>query len=578
MPEDVDHVELATTYLNHLHDLTREDLLDDSWWKDLLVFTDTFRTFAGADRVLLAWRELLVLHGPPRFKLVLDGSRVMRMGPTSWVQASFSFELATEPARTGSGSILLVYDDHGSWKIWIISTMLEQIPGFGDVDVLQPQNMLSAEVNVANSHVSEPRKDHYDTVVVGAGPAGLSICGRLKALGVSYIALEKYSEIGGNWTNRYESVKLHTSRSFCQLPFEKTWGPEYPYFLSGEQLAEGYAKYVKKFDLNVQLSSSVEKAFWNEKEKWWTVRVVSNNQTGSLTSRHLVLATGAGGSMPKMPRLANKQAFQGEVLHSVDYRNATGWKGKSCLIIGSANTAHDIAEDMLDADVESVTMVQRSPTPTLPIAYYRYVNDPLYNDNIPTEISDRINYSSTPIPIFRLLVLQAIGFLASQDSDYFDALDRVGFKNERVCDLANVLNERFGGHHLDVGASAKVAQGLIRVKSDAPLTAWNEKGLEFGDGSTLDADVVVFATGFEGNMRKMAETLLDKKVTDLMDDCFQVDAEGELIGAWKAMKQPNVWYTGADLGRARFFSRFLALQIKADLKEATFQPYLNHKP
>ena len=49
---------------------------------------------------------------------------------------------------------------------------------------------------------------HFDAVVVGAGQAGLCILGRLKAGGVhNCIALETYDSIGGNWQDRYDSVK-----------------------------------------------------------------------------------------------------------------------------------------------------------------------------------------------------------------------------------------------------------------------------------------------------------------------------------------------------------------------------------
>lgn len=129
--------------------------------------------------------------------------------------------------------------------------------------------------------------------------------------------------------------------------------------------------------------------------------------------------------------------------------------------------------------------------------------------------------------------------LAGQDSEYFDALDRAGFKNERVCDLLHVLFERLGSHYLDVGASAKVAQGLIKIESGAQLTGFSKHGLEFSDGSSLDADVVVFATGFEGNMRVMAAQLLEEAL-EKTDDFYRFDADGEVIGAWKPMEQSNI--------------------------------------
>jgi hypothetical protein len=48
----------------------------------------------------------------------------------------------------------------------------------------------------------------------------------------------------------------------------------------------------------------------------------------------------------------------------------------------------------------------------------------------------------------------------------------------------------------DVGASQLIIDGKIKLKNDAQIANFTEKGLEFTDGSTLDADVVIFATGY----------------------------------------------------------------------------------
>ena len=50
------------------------------------------------------------------------------------------------------------------------------------------------------------------------------------------------------------------------------------------------------------------------------------------------------------------------MLHSAYYKNAFEWKGKKGVIVGAANTAHDVAEDMLEAGLTSVTMIQRGKT------------------------------------------------------------------------------------------------------------------------------------------------------------------------------------------------------------------------
>lgn len=74
------------------------------------------------------------------------------------------------------------------------------------------------------------------------------------------------------------------------------------------------------------------------------------------------------------------------------------------------------------------------------------------------------------------------------------------------------------------------------MKSDAKLTQYTPSGLEFSDGSHVDADVVVFATGFEGNMRLAASSILGREVSDELEDFWGVNEEGELLGAWKPLK------------------------------------------
>ena len=74
------------------------------------------------------------------------------------------------------------------------------------------------------------------------------------------------------------------------------------------------------------------------------------------------MAVGAGGQVPRMPSYPNQSSYKGLILHSVNYKNSSEWKGKHGVVIGTANTGHDVAEDMVDAGLERVTMVQRGRT------------------------------------------------------------------------------------------------------------------------------------------------------------------------------------------------------------------------
>lgn len=206
--KDVDHAAISASCLEHLSSLRADCLTKDAFWRDLLALTGTMRTFYGSDRIEAAWTELSDRHGPKEFTLLPNTSHVARFGPkTCWVEAMFSFQTEDKPARRGSGTIRLVPDRNETWKIWIISTILEEIEGFGNVDVLEPQSEGLHRSNESMRSGDTPHVNHRDCVIVGAGMGGLSLAGRLKALGVSCVALDRNSHIGGNWTSRYESVK-----------------------------------------------------------------------------------------------------------------------------------------------------------------------------------------------------------------------------------------------------------------------------------------------------------------------------------------------------------------------------------
>jgi flavin-dependent dehydrogenase len=73
----------------------------------------------------------------------------------------------------------------------------------------------------------------------------------------------------------------------------------------------------------------------------------------------------------------------------------------------------------------------------------------------------------------------------------------------------------------------------IKMKSDALPVGYTEDGLQFSDGSTLKADVIVFATGFTGNLRDIVRDVFGADVADKVEDYWGLNSEGELRGAYK---------------------------------------------
>jgi hypothetical protein len=202
--EEVDHFTIAQTYVERLGSCTLDLLTDTAMWRDLLALTGTSRTFYGSPCVYSAWSELSKMHHPHRFLIIRDSSQIVRVGAAhSWIQARFTFQTEGSPGAECSGFIGLVPGADGKWNIWLLSTILERIQGFPSSDILEPQSSTEtrhAATDTLHSSV-------LSCVVIGAGMAGLSLAGRLQALGVSYVVLEKNDHVGDNWTNRYDSAK-----------------------------------------------------------------------------------------------------------------------------------------------------------------------------------------------------------------------------------------------------------------------------------------------------------------------------------------------------------------------------------
>lgn len=72
----------------------------------------------------------------------------------------------------------------------------------------------------------------------------------------------------------------------------------------------------------------------------------------------------------------------------------------------------------------------------------------------------------------------------------------------------------------------------IKVKNGS-VVGFTPSGLRFQDGTTLDADVVIFCTGFANDVREQAVQLVGPEIGQYLEDYFYVDDEGEILGAWK---------------------------------------------
>ena len=94
-------------------------------------------------------------------------------------------------------------------------------------------------------------------------------------------------------------------------------------------------------------------------------------------------------------------------------------------------------------------------------------------------------------------------------------------------------------------------------------------GLRFADGSELEADEIVFATGYQ-NMRTQTRAMFGDEVADKVGDVWGFNEEGEMRTIWQRSGHPGFWFHGGNLAMCRYYSRLLALQIKG-LEEGLYE-------
>ncbi|MEQ8799443.1 MAG: NAD(P)/FAD-dependent oxidoreductase [Salinisphaeraceae bacterium] len=544
--------------------------LAQGWWRDLLALTGDLRTREGRDRIGAGLAPALARQHPRGFCLQADRPVTLEQpdADTAWVQGFCEFE--TDTGR-GRGFLRLMRDADGVWRAWTLGTALESLKGHEEaLGHRRPQGVVHGpqrdRENWAERRAAAREFADRDprVLVIGAGQGGLTIAARLGRLGVDTLVVEKNPRVGDNWRNRYHSLVLHDPVWYDHMPY-LPFPPHWPVFTPKDKLADWFEHYANALELNIWTGSRIESAEYDKTRERWAVQV--RRCDGSLREmhpNHLVMATGISG-LPLVPDIPGMDDFRGQVVHSSAHQGGEGWAGRKAVVVGTGNSGHDIAHEFHEHGADT-TMVQRSSTyvissengiPTLFGGLYE-------EGGPPTEDAD-LMFASLPYPLLAELHKGLTQQVAEMDRELLDGLESAGFKLDFGEDGSGLFMKylrRGGGYYIDVGCSRLIAEGAISVKQGAGIEAFTETGLRLDDGSHLEADIVVLATGYT-NMRERARALLGDDVADRARPVWGLDDEGELRTIWRESGHPGLWFMGGNLHQSRHYSKFLALQIKA---------------
>jgi len=538
---------------------------EECYWRDLVAFTWNIVTLESRSAISDMLKARLGDVKPDSFETA---------GRPGW----FTFETAQ---GRGKGHLRLK-----DGKAWTFFTALMELKGFEEKK--GPSREHGTKHGAFKDRVTWTDRRRADAkelgferqpyvLIIGGGQGGIGLGARLKRLGIPTLIVDRNPRPGDAWRNRYKSLCLHDPVWYDHLPY-LPFPDHWPIYTPKDKMGDWLESYTKIMELDYWASTTCKSSSFDEAKGEWTVVVERDGKEVTLKPKQLVIATGMSG-FPEIPTFPGADRFKGKQHHSSQHRGGEGWSGKKCVVVGSNNSAHDIAADLWEHGAD-VTLLQRSPTLVVR-AETLARNRPLYSEEavasgITTEIAD-LTTASMPYGALPKVMKPVVEQIRRDDADFYARLEKAGFKltfGEDNTGIGPMYLRRGSGYYIEVGASELIADGRIKLKSGVEVERLTEDSVVLNDGTELKADLVVYATGY-GSMNQWAAQLISPEVADKVGKCWGLGSgtakdpgpwEGELRNMWKPTAQENLWFHGGNLMQSRLYSIFLSLQLKARME------------
>jgi flavin-binding monooxygenase-like protein len=310
--------------------------------------------------------------------------------------------------------------------------------------------------------------------IIGAGCSGITTAKRLQDHGIAYDQFELSDDVGGNWYFRnpngrsavYESLHIDTSKT--RLQFEDFPVPqEWPDFPSHRLMHDYFRAYVDHFGLRDAITFGVGVDRAVRTASGWDV-TLSTGETRAYTD--LVVANGHHWK-PRLPDYPG--TFDGVLMHSHAYVSPfepVELRGKTVVVVGMGNSAMDIASELSAPWMaERLYVSARRGVWVLP----KYRNgQPADKVMAPPDIPKDVALAAS-----RELIRGLVGNM----SDY---------------GLPEPDHEPLAAHpSVSADFLTKAGSGDIHMLPE--ITALDGRTVHLADGSSVEADVIICATGYE---------------------------------------------------------------------------------
>jgi putative flavoprotein involved in K+ transport len=289
---------------------------------------------------------------------------------------------------------------------------------------------------------------HVETLIIGAGQAGLTTGYHLRRRGRRFLIVDGNQRIGDNWRQHWDSLRLYTPAKYDGLP-----GLPFPaaswHFPGKDEVGAYLERYALHFDLPVRTSTRVERL--EARPEGGYVASVGDE---TISCDNVVVATGSFGRTPNVPDFAGELDPAILQLHSSEYRRPTQLQPGPVLVVGASHSGQDIAYEL----AETRRTILCGPS----------------RGNIPMRPESRRAHVLLPVVIFIF-------------KHVLTRRTPMGRKQVREVRL-------HGGPHLRVKPQDLARRGVLRHQ--ARLSGVVDGRPVLGDGTVVDVGNVVWCTGF----------------------------------------------------------------------------------
>lgn len=360
--------------------------------------------------------------------------------------------------------------------------------------------------------------DIHDVAIIGAGPAGLSAAHELTRAGFTPLVLERTAAIGDVWRNHYDGLRLNSGRFCSALP-----GSKFPLSAGGwpsrDEVVALLEKMPERGGFTVQTCIEVEKISYDPERGIWQI---TSNENQQFEARAVVIAAGAN-RIPVIPEWEGKKSFTGSIIHSALFKRAHDYADKHVLVVGSGNSAAEIASRLAEY-ASSVTLSVRTPPQLLPKSIFGipFVGLGIILRQLPNALVDRI------LGFFRSAT---IGDLSAYGlpSPTMSTLKQYAINNVVPILYGPFVDDIRAGRIKVVGPIQKISGGNVEVLSTVPTGHNLDPGT-----TTLQPDVIVAGTGFRTGFSDLIQV---PGITDEKD-------RAKIAGDQEFANAPRLYFIG----------------------------------